>query len=136
MSVEQAIKTKFARIFEVKKVSFDQPNAAQDAREQECLFVDVTAYKPKFRDAVEHARVEGRGVIFANSEKMPLGYISKCIANHPADTKDLFFYDLEETEKIAENIVARGFSFVYFFNSQYDPSLGTINEIETIEVNA
>jgi len=133
--LEYDLREKFLRIFEVKQVSFDDPDDRENAREQEVLFIDVTAYRPKYRDGVEHARVEGRGVIFANADKMPLGYLSKCISRHGELTQPFFFYDLEQTEKISSNIVARGFSFVYFFNSQYDPSLGIINDIETIEVN-
>lgn len=136
MSVEQALTTKFLSIFEVRKVSFDRPDVSHagetlSIREQETMFVNIKAYKPKFREKVEHAKVEGEGVIFANADKMPLGFLSKCIAKHPDQCKDLFFYDLEQTEKIAENIVSRGFSFVYFFNGQYDPALGIINEITT-----
>ena len=58
--------------------------------------------------------------MFGNNDKLTFGYFSKRIAkSDPEDTKSLFFYDIESNTKRFQNIVQRGFSFIYFFNSQY-----------------
>ena len=129
-TVESRLTELFKKIFDFKDVSFDAPG---DNREQEKLFIEVELCRTKVVDKREIARVQGKATVFANAGKLPLGYFSKCIDAHPAETKDLFFFEIEDNTRMYENIVQRGFSFVYLFDSQYDPDLGIINEVN-IEV--
>lgn len=125
---EQALIEKFQKVFEVKKVTFDTP--APDDHEQETIFIEVALSKNVIKDGKAMARVQGKAYMFAEHEKLPYGFFSKAIKEHADDTKDLFFYEIEENTKLHHNLSQRGFSFIYFFNSQYDPDLGTLNSIE------
>lgn len=125
---EHELSEKFKRIFGVKKVTFDQPS---DSQEQECLFIEVENSWNTIKDDKAIARVTGNCIMFGNAEKLPFGFYSKRIKQADYnDTKDLFFFDIEANTRRYQNIVQRGFSFVYFFNSQYDPEHGTITSIE------
>ena len=75
--------------------------------------------------------------MFGNNDKLTFGYFSKRIAkSDPEDTKSLFFYDIESNTKRFQNIVQRGFSFIYLHNSQYEPETGSINSVNfTTEEN-
>lgn len=125
---ESRLKDTLQRIFDLKKATYALPSESQ---EQECLFIEVDRSNSTIKDGRALARVEGKVRVFANADKMPFGYFSKCIqaADH-ADVKDFFFFDIEENALTYQNIVERSLSFVYFFNSQYDPALGTITSIE------
>jgi hypothetical protein len=125
---EKSLADKFQKIFEVARVTYDQP--APDDREQDVLFVEVHDSKNQIKDGKAQAKVTGKAFMFSESSKLPFGYFSKAIKEHAADTKDLFFYEIEENTKLHQNIQQRGFSFIYFFNSQYDPDLGTLNSLE------
>jgi hypothetical protein len=124
---EEALAQKFKTIFDVSKVRYDLPGESQ---EQETLFVEVELSRNRIRDGEFIARVQGKASIFAPADKLPFGYFTRCIEAHPDETKDLFFSDIEGNSRVFGNIVQRGFSFVYFFHSQYDPELGTLNSIE------
>ena len=125
---EKALQEKLEAIFEIEKVTFDMPG---ETREQDCLFVQIENTKSLVRDGSVHARVTGKGFLFAPAGRLPFGYFAKCIASHPDLSKQIFFFDIEENTRLYENIVQRSFSFVYFFDSQYDPAVGTITSIET-----
>lgn len=129
-TVQSSLEALFKKIFDFKDVSFSAPG---EAREQEKLFVEVELCRTRILDKREISRVQGKASVFVNGDKVPFGYFAKCIANHPDETKDLFFSDIEENQRLYENIVQRGFSFVYLFDSQYDPDLGTLNQVD-IEV--
>ena len=126
---ELALKQNLERIFDTKKVTF---NAADpEALEQDTLFVDIERGSPRVKDGRVTAKVMGKAFIFAQNNKIPFGYFAKYIDKAPADlTAPFFFYDLEENLKVNINLVRRGFSFVYFFNGQYDPDLGNITSID------
>ena len=128
---EKELEAKFKGIFGVKKVTYDEPGESQ---EQGCIFVEIETSHNKIQDGRAKARVEGTGIMFGPNDKMPFGFFSKRIAKADlALTKDLFFYDFEENTKRYQNIVQRKFSFVYFFNGQYDPDTGSITEVDFIE---
>lgn len=129
---EKALQETFERIFDFKKVSYQAPG---ESREQECLFVEVELCRPHVYDGGTRARVEGKASIYVEGDKLPFGYFQKCIDAHKADAKKIFFFNIEENARLYQNIVQRGFSFVYFFDSQYDPALGSITSIN-IEVNS
>jgi len=125
---EKDLGDKFKRIFDLPKVTFDQPGQSE---EQGCLFVDIDKSRHRVKDGRVIGRVEGTAYVYDTGGKLPFAYFSKQIAKaDAADTKDLFFFDMETNEKGFLNVVKRGFGFVYLFNSQYDPEIGTITSIE------
>lgn len=124
---EQELADKFKRIFDFKKVTYDDPG---ESNEQEGLFINVESPHFVIKDGVAKARIEGQAYVFANTMKLPFGYFSKAIAKaNPADTRKLFFFEIEDNTPRYRNIVQRGFSFVYFFSGQYDPDLGNIESV-------
>ncbi len=124
---EKTLADKFKKIFEFKKVTFDDPS---DSKEQNCLFIDVEVPHNKILDGKVIARVTGKATVYAPANELPFGYFAKKIAKALGpDTKDLFFFDVEHNARLYENIVERSFSFVYFFSGQYDPSTGTITTL-------
>ena len=128
---ERQLAEKFKAIFGVSKVSYDEPGESQ---EQKCLFVEIETSRNRLGDGVERARVNGKIVMFAQNDQIPFGFFSKAIAKAPPSlTADLFFFDFEENSRRYQNVVQRSCSFVYFFTGQYDPDIGTLDEIEFIE---
>lgn len=129
---EQELADKFKRIFGLKKVTYDRPGETQ---EQECLFIEVETSNNSIKDGRAIGRVTGKATLFGPSDKIPFGFFSKRIRNaDPDDTHDLFFSDFETNTRLYQNKVQRDFSFVYFFNSQYDPETGSIDEV-TIDIS-
>ncbi len=115
------------RIFEFDKVTFAIPG---ESEEQEGLFINVENAQTCVKDARQIARVTGKIHVFAQLNKLPYGYFSKCLAEAElADKSGFFFYDFEENKGTFQNIVERTLSFVYLFDSQYDPAIGTLNEV-------
>lgn len=130
---EAELQSKLKTIFRLPKVSYNTPSESQ---EQECLFVQIDTVRTSIKDAREIARVNGKLHVYANHDKLPYGYFSKCIAEAAAtDSIKFFFYDFEENSGRFLNLVERSLSFVYFFDGQYDPNVGTITSIalETVE---
>lgn len=124
---EKALSEKLMAIFKLKKVTFDAPG---EAIEQETLFIEVETSDTSISEAQASVRVEGKAMLMGPSSKIPFGYFAKAIAQAPKSlTKDFFFYDLEENTRRYRNLVQRGFSFVFFFTTQYDPEIGTITEV-------
>ncbi len=128
---EAALEAKFKKIFGVKKVSYDE---VSDSQEQECLFVQIEQAKNTIGNGQEKAKITGNCLLFGNNEKIPFGFFSKAIQQaDSADTKDLYFFDFEVNTRRYQNIVQRGFSFIYFHRGQYDPEQGTITSVDFIE---
>ncbi len=129
---EKDLEAKFKSIFGVKKVTYDTPGESQ---EQETLFIQVEEPKFSFGDKTAKAMVTGNAVMFGRNDALTFGFFSKCIAKAPnALTKDLFFTDFETNTQRFRDIVQRGFSFTYFFNSQFDPAVGNMEGVDiTIE---
>lgn len=129
--MENELLEKLKKIFAFKKATYDLPG---ESREQEVLFVTLDQNTGRPIDGRLIGRVEGSAIVFAQNDKMPSGYFSKAIERASAeDLKDFHFVDFEANTKIFQNIVQRGFSFIYFFNSQYDPDKGSIEEINFIQ---
>ena len=130
---ETTLKEQLQRIFDLDKATFDAPSESQ---EQECLFIEISKSRNTIKDGLQVARVTGKIRVFGNSEKLPYGYFSKCIQEaDAADTLPFFFFEFEENAGSYRNIAERSVSFVYFFNSQYNPRLGTITSINISEVS-
>jgi len=125
---EKQLEADFKEIFGVKKVTYDQPGSSQ---EQENLFIEVDESRNSFSDKKEKARVTGKAIMFGNNEKLTFGFFSKAIAQaDPNLTKKFFFFDFEANTKRYQNIVQRGFSFIYFYDGEYDPDTGNIDSID------
>lgn len=123
----KSLKEKFKRIFAVAKVTYDAPSSAQ---EQEAVFIQIDSSRISIKDKEEIAKVTGKIRLFVQSDKYPFGSMAKAIANGKlADTKDLFFYDIEDNVSTYQNLVERSASFVYFFSSQYNPDRGEFNKV-------
>lgn len=117
-------------IFRVSKVVFDTPGESQ---EQDCIFIEVENSWNTFKDGRAISKVTGNAVMFGPNDKLTLGFFSKAIAQAPSiQTKNFFFFDFEENTKRIRNIVQRSLSFVYFFDSQYDPETGSITTVNFI----
>ncbi len=126
---ESSLKAKLKKIFDMKKVTYD--HSGKDF-EQECIFIEVESCKSTIKDALQIAEVRGKLKVFATNDKLPYGYFNKKIAQADnTDTKDLFFYEIEDNSGYYGNLVERSMSFVYFFSSQHNPNLGTITSIQT-----
>lgn len=137
---EKELIEKFKGIFGVMKVTFDAPgdpgvSDVKRVKEQNCINIEVETSKNTIKGGRAIAEVRGTAIMLAPNEKLPFGFFDKAIAQAPdALTKDLFFFDKESNVQRYRDIVQRGFSFVYFFNSQYDPALGNITSVDiTIE---
>ena len=131
---EASLKEKMQKIFNLKKVTYAHPG---DSKEQDCIFISVEQPRIRFKDKRALARVSGEILIQGNSDKMPFGFMSKMIEEaNPDFKKDLHFFELEANDKYYQNLVQRTAKFVYFFSTQYDPNVGTIDEVNiSIEVN-
>lgn len=126
---EDKLEKKFKSIFGVKKVTYAEPGESQ---EQETIFINVEEPKFKFSDKQATAMVTGQAVMFGRNDALTFGFFAKCISKASNDlTKDLFFENLDSNTKRFGDIVQRGFSFTYFFDSQFDPAVGTITSVTT-----
>lgn len=126
-TIESILEATLRRIFKIDKVTFDDPG---EAGEQGCLFIEVQTFPNKVSDGRWEGRCTGTLSVFGQNGKIPLGYFGKAIADASAkDTDRFFFFDFESSSNRFRNLVQRSVSFVYFFDGQYDPDLGTINEI-------
>ncbi len=127
---EQELSEKFQRIFDFKKVTYAAPSDPD--KEQECLFINIQSPRFRISDSVARARVTGVCTVLAPSTKLTFGYFARRIAAAaPADTKDLFFFDIEDNTPDFQDIVQRSFGFEYHFSKQYDPALGSIETLNT-----
>jgi hypothetical protein len=125
---EQSLASKLKRIFDFDKVTYDLPSESQ---EQEAVFVVVDKCISSIKEQTSYAHVEGKIRVFANAKKLPYGYFYKKIQEADSeDTKDIFFHEFEENVGRYLDIAERSLSFVYFFNGQYDPDKGTINQVD------
>jgi len=130
---EESLKTKFDQIFGLKL-----PTTLDDvgeSEEQDRLFLTVSSCVPSIKDGYATERVEGEAFMYGSSEKLPFGFFAQAIRNADQDLKkDMFFYDLETNNKTENNIVRRSFRFVYFYNEQYDPRIGSITSVQLSEI--
>lgn len=124
---EKALEENLRGIFHVKKITFDAPS---ESNEQDVLFVQIAVSNSTIKDGAQIARVTGTLQMFSQNTKLPYGFFAKKLKEAKVSwTKPFFFFDFEENSNRYRDICERTASFVYFFNSQYDPDLGTINSI-------
>lgn len=125
---EKNLAESFSKIFDVKKVSFAEPG---EVPEQKCMFINVENAVASIKDSEAVFRVTGTAFMFADNTNLPFGFFAKQIAKaKPALTKPFFFHDMDTNTRNYQNIVQRGFSFVYNFAGQYDPDNGSMTEVE------
>lgn len=125
---EKELEAKLKKIFGIDKVTFDEPGQSQ---EQDCLFVEIQTATNIIKAGRQIARVEGQAVMFGQNDKVKFGFFSKRIEKaDDADTSSFFFFDIEENSRRYRNLVQRSFSFIYFFDGQYDPDVGSITTVE------
>lgn len=130
--VEKSLIEKLQRIFDFKKSTYNAPDPEEI--EQETLFIRIESTTPSIKEGKEIYKVVGQAFMVAPRARYAVGYFAKRIEQADnADTKDLFFYEMEENLPVYMNLVRRGFSFVYFFSGDYDPDHGTITSIEYTE---
>ena len=124
---EKALEQNLKAIFGIERITFDAPS---ESNEQDVLFIQISVSNNTIKDGAQIARVTGTLHMFSMNTKLPYGFFSKKIHEaKPSWTKPFFFFDLEENSNRYRDICERSASFVYFFNSQYDPDLGTMNSI-------
>lgn len=126
MVFERTMADQLKRIFGMDKVTFDPPSESQ---EQEAVFIGIETVKTKVVDARQIARVTGTIRVFASADKMPYGYLAKRLQESAqADTQNFFFFN-EENRGTIRNIVERSVEFLYLFDSQFDPAIGTLTSV-------
>lgn len=126
-TLEGSLEIALRAIFGVSKVVYDSPGESQ---EQDCIFIEVENCRNTFKDGRALSKLTGNAIMFGENDKLKLGFFSKAIDKAEAALKkDLFFFDFEENTKRFQNIVQRSVSFIYFFDSQYDPETGSITSV-------
>ncbi len=127
---EQDLKDRLQRIFDFKDTSFSDPS---DSLEQEKLFIKVDSAKCEAKPGIQRAYVKGEIYVYANADKLPFGYFAKHIERAAiADTSVFFFSNIDNNDRVTNNIVKRSCAFAFFFHAQYDPRVGEITSV-TIE---
>lgn len=127
---EKELAEKMKAIFKVEDVTYDAPG---ESREQKKLFLEIEEPRFRFTDKKARALVTGRGTIFGRSETLPFGYITEAISTAHKDlTKDLIFRDFETNQQRFRDIIERGFSFTYFFTTQHDPAVDSMEGVSII----
>lgn len=125
------MKEKLLKIFDFPKATYAEPGESQ---EQNCLFIEVQSSRNQVKDRKMVSRVTGQVTVYGIFERLPYGYFSKCIDKAEKELKEgFFFFDFEANTKIFQDKVQRTFNFIYFFNGQYDPNLGSITSIDIEE---
>lgn len=118
------------------EATFDE---ASDEFEQDKIFIEVEVSRSRVSGAkggLETARVVGTMVVYSQANKLPFGFFAKKVSQAKAElTKPLFFYDfdvdLPDSPARLVNIHERRTSFVFLYDSQYDPSKGSLTSLDT-----
>lgn len=128
--IETQLKEDLAIVFKPQKVTFGQPS---DIKEQQVLFINIEETKTTFKKKKKRYRIEGKATMFAQSDKMPADYFGTCIMESPkAINARFFFSEIDANTKYYQNLVQRDVSFIYFYETQYDPETGLITSV-TVE---
>lgn len=120
--LEQDLKT----IFKMRDVRFCRPEATI---EQDVLCVDITAQRVGAQEGKAWARVSGSVAIRGTLKKNPAGFLSKKIAEAPADVLNRFWWGANEAPvnlPIEWEVKAYKLDFTYFYKEEYAPVKGLI----------
>ncbi len=132
------LQTRLQKIFQMGKTTYLAPS---NEFEQNTLFVEVLHARPRVNSAMggrETAKVEGTLTVFSQDNVMPFGFITKAIERaDPSQTAPFLFHDIDvdlaSSPARAQNIHERRTSFVFLYDSQFDPNKGSLTEIEFTE---
>lgn len=128
--MENQLKEDLAIIFKPEKVTFGQPS---DIKEQQVLFINIEKSDVRYKKKLKRYKVEGKLTMFAQSEKMPGDYYSTHVYEMPKALQARFFFsEFDANTKYYQNLVQRDVSFIYFYETQYDPDTGEITSV-TVE---
>ena len=128
------LQRRIEEIFGFKKTTL---NAPSDEFEQDTLFIEVNFGNTKVsgkQGSQQTARVVGRLIVYSQDNRLPFGFFAKRIDRASKDTtKPFFFYDIDLDDPASpariQNIHERTVSFVFLYESQYDPDKGQITEL-------
>lgn len=127
---EKDLTDKLKRIFKLEKITL---NAISDSNEQLYGFVSISLARGSIRERKYLARVAGTLTVYGNTERLKYGFFSRAMDQaSKEDMSSFYFYDVEENANVSLTVAARSISFVFFFNGQYDPDVGTLESV-TIE---
>lgn len=131
---EKSLEDKLQNIFKLKRVDFRLPSESQ---EQNVLFVAIDQAPTRVKDGRQVAKVSGSIRAFGTHTDFPHGYFGRCIGDAGDDViRGLYFTDIDESAGTYADLDVRSARFVFFYDSQYDPDQGTINEVNIdIEVS-
>jgi hypothetical protein len=126
---ENSLKEKIKTLFPFAKVTMDMPSG--DTPEQDTIFITVETCRTQVGDVSAKALVRGYMSVYANSEKLKFGFFNKQLATADiADTKNLFFYNIDTNAKYYGNLVERRCGFIYMFSAQHDPDKGSMTSLQ------
>lgn len=133
---EATLKDKLKRIFDLPQATYmahiDLKDIHNDVKEQNKLFIAIDSARNTIKDGLHVANVKGKVTVFCRQDQLPYGYFAKKIQEADiADTKDLFFFNIEHNTNSYLEIAERSFEFVYLFAGQYNPNIGTLESITT-----
>lgn len=129
------LQRRLEKIFGLEKSTFLAPS---DQFEQDTLFIEIETANTRLAGndgGRETCVVAGSLVVFSQDNKMPFGFYAKAIERADAETKrPLFFHDVDvdlvTSPARMQNIHERRASFVFKYDSQYDPNRGQLTELE------
>lgn len=124
-------------IFDFAKTTFDAPS---EEFEQDTLFIEIAFARPRMSNksgGLETAKVVGSLIVYSQDNRLAYGTFSKRIEQAPpAIKRPFFFYDIDTDDASSpareRNIHERRLSFVFLYESQYDPDKG---QLTTLVVN-
>lgn len=107
-----------------------------DDFEQDVLFIEIDRSNSKISNVSggrQIARVVASLVVYSQDDRLPYGFFSKRLEAYPDIAKSFFFSvvdeDVPESPARIQNIHERRCDFIYFYDSQFDPNRGELNEL-------
>jgi len=112
-------------------------NIQSEENEQDKIFINIDVCRPRISSkdgGRETAKVIGSIIVTSQDDRFTYGFITKRIEKaDPELTRPFFFYDVDaviQNEGIM-NVHERSTSFVFLYESQYDPSKGELTSLDT-----
>lgn len=129
------LKRRLEGIFDFEKTTY---NAVSEEYEQDTLFIEIAYSRSRVSGkdgGRETARVGGTIVVYSQDNRLTYGFFIKRIEQAAAELKaPLFFYDIDVDDPASPareiNIHERRTSFVFLYDSQYDPDKGSLTELD------
>ncbi len=126
------------QIFQLEKTTLLAPSIEF---EQNTLFVEVIESRARMSGddgGRETAKVIGNITVYSQDNVLTYGFFTKAIERaDPALTRPFIFFDVDvdlpQSQARIQNIHERRTSFVFLYDSQYDPNRGELTELEFTE---